>query len=374
MSNFSFSERGVVSPNVLQGTSRDPHLLGAAGGLRRGQARRHQRRLRLHLGPRRHPAVHLRLPRLPLQRHQPRRPLLRHPQRQPRPVEPRLLPPVGEGHEHGAEHVQRPQAERSSSPTTTARTSSSPATRRRSACTYNNDPRVVQVRQEPLPRPPRPGGRLPAALGQRRRTSAGPATATSAGTTSPTSSTGRSAATASTRSPTRRRRSTPRWPPSRFRTTATGPGSGPRSSGPRATTTPTTRTPPGFDSILDGPNFAGGPFSFWNRQQIPLFGVNLVQRLSLIPDLRSSKIQGQANFVNPGILLPNIGFDFDLTPKLKMINNANLLWFDQTERRSSSSSSTATSTGSSASTSSTGFEYRPAPEREHHLRRSASRP
>ncbi len=86
----------------------------------------------------------------------------------------------------------------------------------------------------------------------------------------------------------------------------------------------------GFDTILDGPNFSGGQFSFWNRQQIPLFGVNLVQRLSLVPDLRSSKIQGQANFVNPGILLPNIGVDFDLTPKLKMINNANLIYFDKT--------------------------------------------
>src|SRR6185312_4395078 len=70
----------------------------------------------------------------------------------------------------------------------------------------------------------------------------------------------------------------------------------------------------GFDTILDGPNFAGGPFSFWNRQQIPFFGVNLVQRLSLVPDLRSSKFQGQANFVNPGLFLPNLGADFDLTP------------------------------------------------------------
>ena len=35
----------------------------------------------------------------------------------------------------------------------------------------------------------------------------------------------------------------------------------------------------GFDTILDGPNFAGGPFSYWNRQQIPLFGVNLVEHL-----------------------------------------------------------------------------------------------
>ena len=86
----------------------------------------------------------------------------------------------------------------------------------------------------------------------------------------------------------------------------------------------------GFDSILDAPNFAGGPFSYWNRQQIPLFGVNLVQRLSLIPDLRSSKIQGQSNFVNPGILIPTLAMDMDLTPKLKMINTANVLFFDHT--------------------------------------------
>src|SRR5262249_39522434 len=86
----------------------------------------------------------------------------------------------------------------------------------------------------------------------------------------------------------------------------------------------------GFDSILDAPNFSGGPFSYWNRQQIPLFGVNLVQRLSLIPDLRSSKIQGQSNFVNPGIWIPTLAMDMDLTPKVKMITNANVLWFDHT--------------------------------------------
>ncbi len=86
----------------------------------------------------------------------------------------------------------------------------------------------------------------------------------------------------------------------------------------------------GFDTILDQPNFAGGPFSFWNRQVIPLFGVNLVQRLSLVPDLRSSKIQGQANFVNPGLILPSAGVDFDITPRLKMLNNCNVLIFDST--------------------------------------------
>jgi len=86
----------------------------------------------------------------------------------------------------------------------------------------------------------------------------------------------------------------------------------------------------GFDAIFDNPNFAGGEFSYWNRQQIKLFGVNLVQRQSLIPNLRSSKFQGQTNFVNPGIQLINFGFDADLTTKVKWINNANYLWFNHT--------------------------------------------
>ena len=86
----------------------------------------------------------------------------------------------------------------------------------------------------------------------------------------------------------------------------------------------------GFDAIFDNPNFAGGEFSYWNRQQIKLFGVNLVNRQSLLPNLRSSKFQGQTNFVNPGIQLFNVGFDADLTPKLKLITNANYLWFNQT--------------------------------------------
>ena len=87
----------------------------------------------------------------------------------------------------------------------------------------------------------------------------------------------------------------------------------------------------GFDSIFDNPNFAGGQFSYWQRQTIGLFGVNLKNRMSLVPDLRSSKFQGQSNFVNPGLHLFNLGVDFDLTPKLKSINNVNFLWFDQTQ-------------------------------------------
>jgi hypothetical protein len=85
----------------------------------------------------------------------------------------------------------------------------------------------------------------------------------------------------------------------------------------------------GFDGILDNTNFAG-EFSFWNRQQIGLFGVNLVQRNSLYNNVRSSKIQGQSNFVNPGIQLINLGADFDVTPRLRFVNNVNFLWFDKT--------------------------------------------
>jgi hypothetical protein len=87
----------------------------------------------------------------------------------------------------------------------------------------------------------------------------------------------------------------------------------------------------GFDSIFENPNFAGGQFSFWQRQAVKLFGVNLVNSNSLIPDLRSSKIQGQSNFVNPGLILFNLGVDFDVTPKLKIINNVNFLWFETTQ-------------------------------------------
>jgi len=87
----------------------------------------------------------------------------------------------------------------------------------------------------------------------------------------------------------------------------------------------------GFDTIFDNPNFAGGQFSYWQRQTIKLFGVNLTNRMSLVPDLRSSKFQGQQNFVNPGLHLLNFGTDLELTPKLRSITNVNFLWFDQTE-------------------------------------------
>ncbi len=86
----------------------------------------------------------------------------------------------------------------------------------------------------------------------------------------------------------------------------------------------------GFDSILDSPNFAGGQFSYWQRQQINLNGIGLVNRFSLVPDLRSSKFEGQSNFVNPGLRLLNLGADFEMTPKARLITNASYLEFDST--------------------------------------------
>ncbi|MHC4877555.1 MAG: HEAT repeat domain-containing protein [Planctomycetota bacterium] len=93
---------------------------------------------------------------------------------------------------------------------------------------------------------------------------------------------------------------------------------------------PSDRDGEGFDAIMDNPVFAGGEFSYWQRQAIQLFGVRLVNDRSLVPNMRSSKTQGQSNFTNPGLLLFNLGFDADITPKLRMITNANYLMFDET--------------------------------------------
>ena len=89
----------------------------------------------------------------------------------------------------------------------------------------------------------------------------------------------------------------------------------------------------GFDAIFDNPNFAGGFFSFWQREGIRLTGtgVGLVQDDSLVPSLRSSKIEGQANFINPGLGLVNAATDFDITPKLKGIVNLNFIRFMDTQ-------------------------------------------
>ncbi len=89
----------------------------------------------------------------------------------------------------------------------------------------------------------------------------------------------------------------------------------------------------GFDSIVDSEAFAGGEFSFFNREGIRLTGtgVGLTSPDSFLPDLNSSKDEGQSNFVNPGIYVVNVGVDAKLTPTLKIVTNVNYLRFVRTE-------------------------------------------
>ena len=89
----------------------------------------------------------------------------------------------------------------------------------------------------------------------------------------------------------------------------------------------------GFDTIIDNPNFSGGPFSYWTRQGFNLAGtaIGLKQRNSLVPNLRSSKTEGQANFVNPGVFIYGLGADFDVTPKLRGFLNLNYVRLAETD-------------------------------------------
>lgn len=89
----------------------------------------------------------------------------------------------------------------------------------------------------------------------------------------------------------------------------------------------------GFDAIFENPQIAGADTSFWIRQAVPLIGgggVALSGRNGVLPSLRSTKDQGQSNFVNPGLLLLGLGADADLTPQWRLIGNASHLSFGNT--------------------------------------------
>ncbi|MEO5802119.1 MAG: hypothetical protein ABIR24_01210 [Verrucomicrobiota bacterium] len=88
----------------------------------------------------------------------------------------------------------------------------------------------------------------------------------------------------------------------------------------------------GFDTILDNPNFTGGPFSYYVRQGFNLAGtsVGFKTRSSLVPNLRTSKTEGQANFVNPGVFLYGLGAEIEVTPKLRSFINANYIRLAET--------------------------------------------
>jgi hypothetical protein len=109
----------------------------------------------------------------------------------------------------------------------------------------------------------------------------------------------------------------------------------------------------GFDAIVPNQQFAGGGFlgntaladrglinnefegggiNFLNREPIPLSstGLFLFGPNSLIPSMRGSLFESQANFDNPGILLFNAGFDAKVTPKWKASLNVNWAKFNNT--------------------------------------------
>lgn len=90
---------------------------------------------------------------------------------------------------------------------------------------------------------------------------------------------------------------------------------------------PTNSMATGFDSVFDRPFFIGGPFSFFSHQGFNLGGtsVNFKQRDSLVVDFRTSKSEGQSNFVNPGAFIVGYGLDADITPKLRGFMNVNYI-------------------------------------------------
>ncbi len=89
----------------------------------------------------------------------------------------------------------------------------------------------------------------------------------------------------------------------------------------------------GFDAILENPQFAGADTAYFIRQGIPLIGgggVAISGRNGILPSLRSSKDQGQSNFVNPGLQLYGMGADIDVLPGLRLTTNVSYLRFMDT--------------------------------------------
>lgn len=89
----------------------------------------------------------------------------------------------------------------------------------------------------------------------------------------------------------------------------------------------------GFDAIMENPQIAGADTGFWIRQAVPLAGgggVALSGRNGILPSLRSSKDQGQSNFVNPGLLFTGLGADLDVTPQVRVVTNVSVIAFANT--------------------------------------------
>ena len=86
----------------------------------------------------------------------------------------------------------------------------------------------------------------------------------------------------------------------------------------------------GFDGIFDNPQFAGAGFSYFNRENLFVGGKRTKAAFSLYSDLHN-KFNDEANFVNPGLILLNTGFDAKLTTRLTMQMNFNYYMFADTQ-------------------------------------------
>jgi hypothetical protein len=76
----------------------------------------------------------------------------------------------------------------------------------------------------------------------------------------------------------------------------------------------------GFDGINQTAIFAGSDSTFFIHQRLPLIAnaIDLKQRDSLFPSLRSTADSGESNFTNPGLELLGVGSDLDLAPSLRV--------------------------------------------------------
>jgi hypothetical protein len=81
-------------------------------------------------------------------------------------------------------------------------------------------------------------------------------------------------------------------------------------------------TATGFDAPFDNPNFAGGGFSYFQREAPAPNGAALKNQFTFYPDLRN-KFFAPQNAVNPGLLLFNTGFNANLTSRANLQFNVN---------------------------------------------------
>jgi hypothetical protein len=95
---------------------------------------------------------------------------------------------------------------------------------------------------------------------------------------------------------------------------------------------PTDGSSHGFDGINQTAIFAGTDSTFFIHQRVGLVAnaIDLKQRDSLYPSLRSTGDTGQSNFTNPGLRLLGIGADLDLMPSLRVSMDVSHVLFGNT--------------------------------------------